>query len=255
MRKTITIACFIITFQLFAIQSTNPEKLGFSLAQALAGDTDKSSFEKSTPTYKENQSIEETTEKLIIKVIKENNPNKKIFHFKLPVSTQGWALVTKVISDLSMRNMDETAQWFSALFDPNDKNKGDSSRTAYWGEAMVKIEFLPESMILIYIERLKPPPSKAKQTKDLTLELRKKIFYETGETENRATKEAKTKYPYSGTINKEESGNRSEMMMNLMKKYRKEIWEKYNISEDQWAEINVEGIENHWPMAPSESPW
>ncbi len=255
MRKTITITCFIITFQLFAIQSTNPEKLGFSLAQALAGDTNKSSFEKSTSAYKENQSIEKTTDELITKVIKENNPNKKIFHFKLPVSTQGWALVTKVISELSMRNMDETAQWFSALFDPNDKNKGDSSRTAYWGEAMVKIEFLPESMILIYIERLKPPPSKAKQTKDLTLELKKKIFYETGETESRATREAKAKYPYSGTINKEESGNRSEMMMNLMMKYRKEILKKYDISEDQWAKICVEGGENHWPMAPLEPPW
>jgi len=93
------------------------------------------------------------------------------------------------------------------------------------------------------------------RTKDLPLELRKKIFYEACEAENRAIREAKAKYPFSGTLNKEESGNRSEMTMNLMKKYRKEVWDKYNISEDQGVEIGGEGIEKHWLMPAPESPW
>jgi hypothetical protein len=63
------------------------------------------------------------------------------------------------------------------------------------------------------------------------------------------------KYPFSGTFNKEESGNRSEMSMNLGLKYRKEVWDKYNISEDQGVEISIEGSKNHWPMPLWESPW
>jgi len=92
-------------------------------------------------------------------------------------------------------------------------------------------------------------------TENLPIDVRKKIFYEVCEAENRAIKEAKAKYPFSGTLNKEEAGNRSEMHWDLMKKYRKEVWDEYNISEDQGVEIGGEGIDNHWPQCPWESPW
>ncbi len=94
----------------------------------------------------------------------------------------------------------------------------------------------------------------------LSLEDKQKVFYEVVEAEDRAQKEADSQYPTdSKSINEEglyqnkekleeRIDNNATLSFDLQEQYRMQILEKYNLTEEQWKSIALEGAENDWPM-------
>ena len=75
----------------------------------------------------------------------------------------------------------------------------------------------------------------------LSLDERKKIFWEICAAQDKSLKAAAKKYP-------NDAEKKWEYEEKLSKKYEKKVCNKYDITEEQKDEILSEGIKNNWPM-------
>lgn len=83
----------------------------------------------------------------------------------------------------------------------------------------------------------------------LSLEHRKKIYYELGQSEIKAVKESYLKHPKisTGDMTSDDILKCGKYRLELQENYNKEIAEKYNISEEALKSIRLEGQNASWP--------
>ena len=109
-----------------------------------------------------------------------------------------------------------------------------------WGKAEKgKPKSIFKTSIEIYTE--KRPKESTKIEKDgLSYKKRKKIYREIGAAEKNASRISEQKYP--DDIMKQIDYDDA-----LLNKYKKEICNKYNITDTQYLKIMVEGVKDNWP--------
>lgn len=96
-----------------------------------------------------------------------------------------------------------------------------------------------KTSIQIYPEH-RPKESSKVEKFGLSLEKRKMIYREISRSQERTRQIATQKYP-------NDIMKRIDYMSELDKKYEKEICDKYNITDNQKANILGEGVSNNWP--------
>lgn len=96
-----------------------------------------------------------------------------------------------------------------------------------------------KTSIKIYPEH-RPKESSKVEKFGLSLEKRKKIYREISRSQEKSRQIATQKYP-------NDIMKKIDHMTELDKKYEKEIRDKYNITDDQKANILGEGVSNNWP--------
>lgn len=92
-----------------------------------------------------------------------------------------------------------------------------------------------------------------RQVVRLPIKVRKQIYAELFESEMRASRKARKRFP---TDTPEQVSRNMNKVIDeedrLIAKYKKEIMAKYQITEDEKDKISEEGVDSNWPQRPSE---
>ena len=87
----------------------------------------------------------------------------------------------------------------------------------------------------------------------LTLEQKQEVFYKVTEAEDKGMKEAQATYPTDPmevTDNKqllESVEQNAELTTQLQEQYKQEVLSEYELSEEEWQTIMLEGVNEDWP--------
>ncbi len=87
----------------------------------------------------------------------------------------------------------------------------------------------------------RPPKLEEGKRFGLSLKERKEVYTELVRAEDRAMNEAMTKYP-------DDVYKQIDMERELTPGYKKRVRQEYGITEEQQQKIEIEGLEQHWPM-------
>jgi len=101
----------------------------------------------------------------------------------------------------------------------------------------------PKSIFKLSVKIFKdrrPSEESSKEQWGLSSEIRKKIYWDINGAYDKAMNEAIERYKYDAM--KQIDYERA-----LQKEYLKKVREKYNITEEQQKQIQIEGIKNNWP--------
>lgn len=87
----------------------------------------------------------------------------------------------------------------------------------------------------------------------LTLEQKQEVFYKVTEAEDKGMKEAQATYPTDPmevTDNEQLLENvkqNAELTTQLQEQYKQEVLSEYELSEEEWQTIMLEGVNEDWP--------
>jgi len=143
----------------------------------------------------------------------------------------------------SIKNSDASPNAVSLfLFQTEEHSK---SGMGQWVARLSKAKNDGEPTVAAQHFKIPSPQNAPSYRKSLTLEIRKEIFKEIIQAEDKSMQEAERKYPLTSFSNAEKNYTYQHQ---LAKKFKAEIQRKFKIDQKTLKTISLEGLEYNWPM-------
>ncbi|MGE8425178.1 MAG: hypothetical protein ACN6PI_20240 [Sphingobacterium siyangense] len=143
----------------------------------------------------------------------------------------------------SIKNSDASPNAVSLFLFQTEEHS--QSGMGQWVARLSKAKNDDEPTVAAQHFKIPPPENAPSYRKSLTLEIRKEIFKEIIQAEDRSMQEAERKYPLTSFSNAEKNDSYQHQ---LAKKFKAEIQRKFKVDQKTLKTISLEGLEYNWPM-------